>query len=174
MQNPHSVLVYLRPTRLVYVRDVGPYERTIPRSWDRLITWLNDNGLYAPVGRGYGLARDNPADVGPENCRYDACVEATPEVEGKAIRNLGIETLPGGPYACRRLSGNYDRIKSVVANVYSEFEPMPGLCIDRNRPVVTIYIDNPNRHSGDDLRADVCVPVSAVNDLETSKAHEVA
>jgi AraC family transcriptional regulator len=127
MQNPHSVLVYLRPTRLMYVRETGPYDRTIPKAWQRLTTWLNDNGLYAPIGRGDGLARDNPADVINQNCRCDACVEIPPEVEDRALRDLGITTLPGGAYACRRLAGSYSRMHSVVANVYSEFVALPGL-----------------------------------------------
>jgi len=170
MQNPHSVLVYLRPTRLMYVRETGPYDRTIPKAWRRLTTWLNDNGLYAPIGRGYGLARDNPADVISQSCRYDACVEIPPEVEDRALRDLGITTLPGGAYACRRLAGSYSRMHSVVANVYSEFVALPGLSFDSNRPVVSIYIDNPSRHAEHELRADICVPVMVVGDIGCSKA----
>jgi AraC family transcriptional regulator len=170
MQNPHSVLVYLRPTRLMYVRETGPYDRTIPKAWQRLTTWLNDNGLYAPIGRGYGLARDNPADVIGQSCRYDACVEIPPEVEDRALRDLGITTLPGGAYACRRLAGSYSRMHSVVANVYSEFVALPGLSFDSNRPVVSIYIDNPNRHAEHELRADICVPVMVVGDIGCPKA----
>ena len=153
MQNPHSVLVYLRPTRLMYVRETGPYDRTIPKAWQRLTTWLNDNGLYAPIGRGYGLARDNPADVINQNCRYDACVEIPPEVEDRALRDLGITTLPGGAYACRRLAGSYSRMHSVAANVYSEFVALPGLSFD-----------------GNELRADICVPAMVVGDIGCSKA----
>jgi AraC family transcriptional regulator len=174
MQNPHSVLVYLRPTRLIYARVTGPYERTIPRAWDKLITWLDDNGLYAPIGRGFGLARDNPAEVGAQNCRYDACVEVTPDLEDRAIRDLGVATLPGGAYACRRLYGSYDLMRSVVTNVHSEFEPLPGLNFDSNRPVVSIYIDNPNRYAEHDLRADICVPVTVVGDFGQRKALAVA
>lgn len=170
MSNPHSVLIYLRPTRLMYVRETGPYERTIPKAWERLTAWLNDNGLYAPIGRGYGLARDNPADITDQNCRYDACVELVPELEDRAIRDFGITTLQGGAYACRRLSGSYARMHSVVANVYSEFKALPGLAFDGNRPVVSIYIDNPNRFAENELRADICVPVMVVGDIERSTA----
>ncbi len=169
MQNPHSVLLYLRPARLVYVRETGPYERTIPRAWDRLLGWLDDRGLYKTLGRGYGLARDNPADVGSAHCRYDACIEISAEFEDRAIRDLGLATLPGGAYACRRFSGSYDRIRSVVSNVYAEFQPLPGLGTDEGRPVVTIYVDNPNYYKESDLRADVCMPVTAIDDFVTPK-----
>jgi AraC family transcriptional regulator len=160
MQNPHSVLVYLRPTRLIYVRETGPYAVTIPKAWERLLSWLSNNGLYAPIGRGYGLAHDSPSEAGAPNCRYDACVEVMPELEDRALRDLGVTTLPGGAYACRRLSGSYDKMRSIVANVYSEFVALPGLTFDGNRPVVSIYIDNPKRHAEDELRADICVPIT--------------
>jgi AraC family transcriptional regulator len=161
MSNPHSVLIYLRPTRLVHVREKGRYEETIPKAWDTLFSWLDSNRLRASVRRGYGLARDNPLEIGPQNCRYDACVELRPEFEARALRELGITTLPGGAYACRRLSGNYDRVRSEVADVYSSFVPLPGLYFDENRPIVSIYFDDPGRMQNGDLRADVCVPVFA-------------
>jgi AraC family transcriptional regulator len=169
MQNTHSVLLYLRPARLVYVRETGPYERTIPRAWYRLSNWLDDRGLYKMLGRGYGLARDNPADVGATNCRYDACIEVSAEFEDRAIRDLGLATLPGGAYACRRLTGDYDRIRSVVSKVYSDFQPFAGLGVDEGRPVVTIYVDNPNYYKESDLRADICMPVTALDELVTPK-----
>jgi AraC family transcriptional regulator len=159
MQNRGSCLVYLRPTPVIYVRQTGPYERTIPQAWDRLFKWLGDNGLYSSLGRGYGLARDNPADVGPQHCRYDACVEFRSELEDRALRELAIATLPGGAYACQRHSGSYDRMRSLVANIYSEFEPDTGLDFDASRPVVSIYVDNPDRYSESELRAEICVPV---------------
>jgi AraC family transcriptional regulator len=165
MQNSHSVLLYLRPAKLIYVRETGPYERTIPRAWDRLLNWLDDRGLYKTLGRGYGLARDNPKDVGFNSCRYDACIEVTSELEDRAICEVGLATLPGGAYACRRLTGDYDQIRSVVSTVYSEFEPVPGLRMDESRPVVTIYVDNPNTYKESDLRADICMPVTALDDV---------
>ena len=35
-------------------------------------------------------------------------------------------------------------------------------------PVVSIYIDNPNRFAENELRADICVPVMVVGDIERS------
>jgi AraC family transcriptional regulator len=170
MQNPHSVLVYLRPTRLIYVRETGPYAVTIPKAWERLLSWLSSNGLYAPIGRGYGLAHDNPLEAGATNCRYDACVELMPELEDRALRDLGVTTLAGGAYACRRLFGSYDKMRSVVANVHSEFVELPGLTLDSNRPVVSIYVDNPDRHAENELRADICVPIAVATDFEPAAA----
>lgn len=174
MQNSASILMYLRPTRLVFVRGIGPYEKTIQKTWDRLFVWLNANGLQTPVGRGYGLAQDNPAEVGAKNCRYDACVVLNPEMEQRASSDVGFAMLPGGPYACRRISGNYDHVRTLVANVHSELLPFPGLTLDQARPVVSIYMDNPNRQAESDLRADICMPVMAAEDVANSRAFGTA
>lgn len=164
MHNPHSVLMYLRPARLISVRETGRYEDSIPKAWNRLSGWLDANGFHAALGRGYGLARDNPLQLGVEKCRYDACVLIPAQLEDKTPRELDVTILPGGAYACRRLSGSYDGMRSAVTNAYAEFTPLPGLCFDGNRPVVSIYLDNPRRFRDRDLRADICVPVIADDD----------
>lgn len=169
MYNPHSILLYLRPTRLIYVRATGSYGDVIPKAWERLFRLLDDRGLHESIGRGYGMAHDNPLDVGSKNCRYDACVEIRSGIEERSLPEFGITTLPAGPYACHRLSGRYDQMRSAVENVYARFRPLPGLCIDQHRPVVSIYMDNPNNYADQDLRSDICVPVSTVEEIIPSR-----
>lgn len=166
MRNPKSALVYLRPMRLLCVRETGPYHVSIPKAWERLVCWLRENELYRPVGRGYGLAHDNPGEAGAQSCRYDAGVEVPAAFAGRAMSGVPMLTLPGGAYACRRIKGNYEGMKGVVAGVYSAFAPLPGLSIDTTRPVVTIYMDNPDRNLEHELRADICVPLSVVGGHE--------
>lgn len=154
-------LVYLRPARLTYVRVIGPYETSIPEAWQQMFDWIDKNGLNSPVGRGYGLARDNPQRVGAEHCRYDACIQVTPMFEDRAARELGLITLPAGPYTRLRKAGAYEQIRSVVADIHNHFEPPAELRLDDRRPIVTIYLEDPRRSATKDLRADVCVPVTA-------------
>ena len=156
-----SGLVYLRPSRLAYVRVTGAYETSIPEAWSRMLSWIEKNGLSSPVGIGYGLARDNAIIVGADKCRYDACIQVTPLFEERAIRELGVVTLPGGSYTRMRLAGGYEPIRSIMTTIHSEFAPSPLLRIDDKRPIVTIYLDDPRRFDGNDLRADICVPVTA-------------
>ncbi len=174
MQHSASILMYLRPIRLVYVRGTGTYETTIPETWKRLFAWLNANGFAHPAGRGYGLALDNPAGTSARECRYDACVALTPGMELRATDEIGFSTLPGGPYACRRLLGNYARVSGLVATAYADLVPFPGLALDHKRPVVSIYIDNPNRLPVGDLRADICLPVTTVDDAAVRETFEPA
>jgi DNA gyrase inhibitor GyrI len=163
-----SGLVYLRPARMTYIRVTGPYEKSIPEAWARMLEWVDRHGLSSPIGRGYGLARDNPERVGAQHCRYDACVMVTPLFEERASRELGLITLPAGPYARLRRAGGYDQIPSVVAGLHTGFESPPDLRLDDRRPIVTIYLEDPRRFDPVDLRADVCVPVSAAGAIRDS------
>jgi AraC family transcriptional regulator len=154
-------LVYLRPARLTYVRAIGSYETAIPQAWDRLLNWVEKNGLNSAVGRGYGLARDNPLRVEPAKCRYDACIQVSPLFEERALRELGLVTLPPGPYARMRHAGSYEAISSCVATLHGKFSAPAELRLDDRRPIVTIYLDDPRRFDPADLRADICTPVTA-------------
>lgn len=153
--------VYLRPSRLAYVRATGPYEEAAPRAWELLLTWLSKNGFSSALGRGYGMMRDNPFTVALEKCRYDACVDLDPMFEERAIRELSAQTLPGGSYVRLRRSGDYNTLRREVTGFYQRFEAPAGLRLEDRRPIVTVYLDNPKRFAAHDLRADVCVPVSA-------------
>jgi AraC family transcriptional regulator len=157
-----SGLVYLRPTRLAYVRVTGPYETSIPEAWSRLLEWTEKNGFSSPVGHGFGLARDNPARVGADKCRYDACVQVTPLSEERAMRELGVITLPPGSYTRVRHAGGYEPIRSLIPGLYNNFDAPSDLKLDDKRPIVTIYLDDPRRFDANDLRADICVPVTAI------------
>ncbi len=156
-----SGLLYLRPSRLTFVRLTGPYETTIPAAWDKMFAWLDKVGCNSSFGRGYGLARDNPNTVGADKCRYDACIELEPIFEERAIRELGAQTLPGGSYVRERRIGDYQDLCVQVAKLHAAFEAPTGLMIDDKRPVVTIYLDDPRRMPPAELRSDFCVPVKA-------------
>ena len=156
-----SGTVYLRPSRLVYVRATGPYENSVLRAWERLLGWLDKHGLQSPIGRGYGMMRDNPNVTAPENCRYDACVDLHPFFEERAIRELSAQTLPGGAYVRMRKTGAYEALREDILGFYKGFEAANGLRFDQRRPLITIYLDEPRRFRADDLRADICVPVSS-------------
>lgn len=154
-------LLYLRPSRLTFVRVTGAYETTIPAAWEKMFAWLEKTGCNSSFGRGYGLARDNPNIVGADKCRYDACIELEPIFEERAIRELGAQTLPGGSYVRERRIGDYQDLCAQVANLHLAFEAPAGLTIDDKRPVVTIYLDDPRRMPPAELRSDFCVPVKA-------------
>lgn len=154
-------MVYLRPTKLAYVRKVGPYTTTIGTAWAEMLHWLERHGLRSNAACGYGLLRDNPNSCDPDQCRYDACVPVLPHFEESARRELSLITLPPGPYARKRSRGNYRAMTSMIADLHSISRMSNNLRIDERRPIVTVYLDDPRRTEEDDLRMDMCIPVAA-------------
>lgn len=165
-------IVYLRPARLVFSRATGPYETTIPHAWSKLQDWISRTGVSTPNARCYGLLRDNPALVSAENCRFDACMEIDVHYEERAIRDLGMITLPGGSYVRQREKGSEAALKSRLMSIHAECKIPGGLFIDNNRPIVTLYLNNPLRSKSGDVRADVCIPVTA--QAQRSKVEKAA
>jgi AraC family transcriptional regulator len=146
---------------MVYVRATGPYETSIPQAWEKMFAWLDRAGLTSTNGRGHGLARDNPATTKAEECRYDACIEVKPYFEERALRELGLLMLPGGSYLRQRTAGDYSKMREIVPNLYRTFQAPAGLRFDDKRPLVMIYLDDPRRFDVEELRSDICIPVSA-------------
>lgn len=157
----NSGLVYLRPSRLTYVRVTGPYETAIPQAWAKLFSWLDKHGMNTPPGRCYGLSRDNPQRMDAAQCRYDACIEMNPLFEERAMRDLGLVSLPAGPYARVRHASGYAGLSTALSDLYGTFKAPPDLRLDDRRPMVTIYLADPRKLEPASLRADVCVPVAA-------------
>mgnify|MGYP000341899179 CR=1 FL=1 len=163
-------LVYLRPVPVVYFRVQGPYSTSVNMAWTSMLHWLDTFGLRKSAGRGYGLARDNPRVVGHEKCRYDACVELPSELDPSALETVHTQRLPGGAYARQRHVGQYEQIRDVVVQMRDTWAPNAGLTIDARRPIVTIFLCDPATVGPDQLKADVCIPVSAAADNGRSAA----
>lgn len=164
--------VHLRQQRLVYVRAIGPYETSIPKAWSELLGWIEKNGFGSLVSGWYGLARDNPQTVGREQCRYDACVPVDPMFEERALRELGLTSLPAGPYARQKLTSDSAAINATMQSLFSTFSADDGVQFDAKRPLVTIYLRDPRNGGPKGLRADVCVPVVSLR--ESARKQEAA
>ena len=154
--------VHLRPQRLVYVRMTGPYETSVPKAWSKLLGWVERAGMASLVASWYGLARDNPYQVAHDQCRYDACVPVDPMFEDRALRELGLTTLPGGPHERHKHIGGYADVIARLGAFYSTHAPQNGLQFDLRRPIVTVYFSDPRQTDEAKPRADLCVPLQSV------------
>jgi AraC family transcriptional regulator len=128
-------LIERQPTRLAYLRRVGPYGAPIARFWQQQVApWMATDGL---MGRArYGISHDDPSITEPAHCRYDACVEvdAAYVPSGRAL----ITTLPGGRYAVMRFQGTEDDITFAWRRLLGEWLPSSRLQLDM-RPCFEFY-----------------------------------
>ena len=156
-------MVYLRPVQVVYFRVTGPYATSSEKAWGEMFGWLDRHGLRQQTGRGYGLQRDNPRQVGHDACRYDACVEVPDSIDVSTLESVLMQKLPGGAYARQRHVGSYDEVRHVIVGLRDHWMSSNNLVVDARRPLVTIYLSNPDITDKLQLKADVCLPVTAMD-----------
>lgn len=128
-------VVERQPTRVAYLRHVGPYGRPISQFWRAEVApWIEASDL---LGRArYGVSHDDPAITAPEKCRYDACVEVSKEfvATGDALTTA----LPGGQYAATHFRGTDAEISQTWNTLLREWLPSSGLQLDP-RPCFEYY-----------------------------------
>lgn len=153
--------VYLRPLNVAVVRARGPYSQSASAAWADMFSWLHSSGLKRDVGTGYGLLLDDPRIVTPANCRYEACVELIEEARRLLPVTFSIRRLPGGAYVRERHVGGSVGLSHTISKLRNEWTPGQSVIIDSRRPVIEIYLDNPNLVPLEKQRVDVCLPVKA-------------
>ncbi|MET1078643.1 MAG: AraC family transcriptional regulator [Pseudomonas sp.] len=116
----HIEIQTLAPQRLAYLRYTGPYgSPDITQTWGRFAAWCAAHGLMEPRRTMYGLSLDNPAITAPDKCRYDCCVVV--DEEFKAQGEIGVQTHPGGRYACAHFSGTATDIHAAWMHLYGDW-----------------------------------------------------
>ena len=137
MNSLHVSLRTLPDTRVAYLRQSGPYGPPIAGLWQRFMMWCGSQGLLHPHRPAlYGISVDNPEVTAPEKCRYDACIAvASAFVPGGEI---GLQTIPGGAYACAEFKGSADDVTAAWQWLCGEWIAASGYQFD-DRPVFELY-----------------------------------
>jgi DNA gyrase inhibitor GyrI len=157
--------VYIRPVGAIYVRSYGPYKTSAARAWDTMLSWLDRNGLRNRISCGYGIINDPPGTTLPHLRRYDACVEATGDLDDELEEGMGWRTVPGGAYVVHRHVGRHRTIGAGFSYMHRKWVPGRGLKVDSRRPYLEIYLNDPAVTPTRDLLTDLCVPVFPVTGL---------
>lgn len=155
-------LQYIRPRQVAYVRAHGAYATASRRAWGIMLDWLDSRGLAARVPCGYGLAHDNPNQVVEPLCRYDACVELPPDFVENLADGVAFQTLPGGAFARYRHVGSYSALSRSVEVVRDKWLSLQDhLMLDRRRPFLFEYLNDPRAVEPSQVQTNVCLPVRA-------------
>lgn len=155
-------LVYLRPRRVVYVRRTGPTGVASAEAWAVMLDWVKRQGMRQKLGCVYGLVARDQEQIDSKTCRYDACIEIPDGFEHIRTDGVSTQMLPGGAFARVRHVGPYDHVRNAIVNVRDKWiGTEPQLALDRRRPLLIAFLDDPERRESAKLRCDVCVPVRA-------------
>ena len=149
-------LIDRQPVTVAYLRHIGPYGEAIAEFWQNTYyPWAVSNNLLEQAR--YGISYDDPSITAAELCRYDACVEVSPDfvLSGGALK----ATIPGGKYAVLRFSGRSERIGDAWTALLREWLPVSGLQLDA-RPCFEYYpTDAKCDPQTGAFECEICIPV---------------
>lgn len=154
-----SGFVYLRPVPVLFCRQRGPYGASAAKAWDAVLSWLGEVGLRENTANGYGLMHDDPRKVPVTECRYDACVPIPAEFEPRIPEQFSFCYLPGGAFTRQRFKGQQAELANAIVEMRDSWLPEHGLDLDGNRPLITIFYDDPLLVPDGQRKIDICVPI---------------
>lgn len=125
----------LPPYTIAYIRRRGPYGAGNAETMDALKSWAKSNGLLGDDSIILGIARDDPAGIAPEDCRYDACLVTVKPIRDKAVR---IGSIAGGRYAVFTLPHTPEAMRKAWAEIFTELDER-GYRADGAKPIVERY-----------------------------------
>jgi AraC family transcriptional regulator len=166
--------VYIRPVEVLYVRSLGPYRASAPAAWKGMFAWLDAHGLRSRVVRGFGISNDDPQTTPEHLRRYDACVETIAGVDADTAAGIGTLTVPGGAYVVHRHAGRHRTIGAGFSYIHRKWVPGHGLKVDKRRPYLEIYLNDPATTPHKELLTDLCVPVFPVDELMDDERYAAA
>ncbi len=153
-----KVTVTERPaTRVVYLRQVGPYGAAVAQFWQqRFYPYIVNRGL---TGRPcYGISHDDPDITAPERCRFDICTE----VDGDFIATGEglVTTIPAGKYGSLPFWGTTRTIHAAWSSLLREWLPASGWQLD-GRPTFEYYPPDAAYNSATgEFGCDIVIPLA--------------
>ena len=148
----------LPESRVAYMRNVGPYGGVgIPRTWQRFAGWCEQHGLMQPRRTMYGICHDDPDITPPEKCRYDACIEV--DAQFKPEGEVGVQTIPGGRYACAKFAGTSADVHAAWGRFLAEWLADSGYQADDRLPLELYDKDFVMDEKTGAFTCSLCMPV---------------
>ncbi|QXE91261.1 AraC family transcriptional regulator [Geomonas subterranea] len=144
-------------TRIAVLAHRGAPEK-LDDSALKFIEWRKQSGL-SPVkeSRTFGIVYDDPANVEPEQFRFDICGEVSQEVPENQQGVLN-GVIPGGRCAVVRHLGSHDRIGDSVYPLYRDWFPKSGEEL-RDFPLFFHYLNLMPDVAEHELVTDIYLPL---------------
>lgn len=145
----------LPPYHIACVRQTGPYGPANVEAMKRLKEWAAQNNLLTESAILLGIPQDDPETTLPENCRYDACLVLSKEIQ--ADDSVSASLLSGGTYMVFKIKHTAEDVRKAWTECFQAIQKN-GFRID-DKPVM-------ERYTGDLVRnglCELCIPVLPLN-----------
>lgn len=150
-------IVDREPTRVAYLRHIGPYGKPLSDFWmTKVDPWMETNGLYGKPR--YGISHDDPGITAPEKLRYDAAVEVPPSFVGVGDHQMTV--IPGGKYAVGNFKGTDKEVGEAWDWLVRDWLAGSGMQLD-SRPFFEHYpVDAAFDQKTGDFECELCIPIT--------------
>ncbi|MCH9809174.1 MAG: hypothetical protein K0U74_15725 [Alphaproteobacteria bacterium] len=156
-------LVYLRPVQIAGFQVQGRLDEAAKEAWSGVSDWIVRKSLTREVEIGYGLiGQCADASLLEDEFKYRAGIKLPTIVTPAEANELHRSKLPGGAYYRRRFSGPVSAITAEFDAFLAEIKDDRNLCVDAERPLVTVVLDLDQVENGQDVRSNLLVPVLSV------------
>lgn len=120
---------------VIYIRRVGAYGTENYELMGTLKEWANQRGLLKDCII-YGIAQDNPANIPPEQCRYDVCLVTMSDypIDGAVQRG----EIPCGRYAVFTILHTAEEVREFWQSVTQKLQ-QENLKVDDAKPILERY-----------------------------------
>jgi len=145
----------LQEYHVAYVRKLGPYGPEVcGQAFNELFEWASSQDLIGKAAI-FGVYWDDPCSTPPQECRTDACIEVSGDIEPD--ENIQTQTIEGGKYLVFEYETDVsgfqkaweDSYKWVFAN-NAELRPLPAY---------EHYHNDGTQHPEGLWRYDICIAV---------------
>ncbi len=153
--NMRVKIEYREPTRVAFMRHVGPYGE-VGATWDKFLPVLGKEGLLGGDSLFIGICHDDPEVTPPDKVRYDACVSVDESFQPSG--DIGVQVIPGGEYAVTTHFGPYQKLGETYTELLGQWLPRSGheLCAT---PCFEVYLNDPQSTDPEDLITDIYAPL---------------
>ncbi len=143
------------PATFAFMRHVGPYGPAITPLWNTLRDWAEPLGIWTSTTYSFGISHDNPMTTPPALCRYDACVEISPDLK---FEGAGRGQMPGGLYLLVPFQGTAAQIGKAFDRAMHESLPQSLREFDFTRPIFERYHGKMKSEDAS-FSCELCIPV---------------
>jgi len=141
--------------QVAYARSVGPYgPETCGKAFEELMQWAGPKGLLGK-GQVIGLYWDDPRITRPEECRTDACVSITDDVEVEGV--IKKQTIDGGKYLVFDFKIKMEEFEKAWLDAFKWIGENKIAC--EEKPCYELYHNDGTQHPEGIWDIEICIPI---------------
>lgn len=124
-------------------------------TWKDLINFANNQKVFSPKTKLYGITWDDPSITSKQYIRYDACISIEKPIKHS---RFVVKEITGGKYMCFIYKGEYKFIGDVYDQIFREYI-IPKKITLREEPLFDQFLNDINTTASKDLLTMIYIPI---------------